>query len=92
MKPRVVVTIPFTTYLVGAIFSVPFRLLAAIVRLCISVPIVRYVCLAAALVGGAFTYSSYKAAHCHGDAYGFATGRNLGIACGRTTNSTSYRN
>jgi hypothetical protein len=83
MKPRVVVTIPFTTYLAGALFSVPFWLLAAIVRLCVAVPIVRYVCLAVALTGGAFTYSSYKAAHCHGDAYGFATGRSLGIACDR---------
>jgi prepilin signal peptidase PulO-like enzyme (type II secretory pathway) len=83
MKPRVVVTIPFTTYLAGALFSLPFRLLAAIVRVCVAVPILRYVCLAAALAGGIFTYSSYKAAHCHGDAYGFATGRNLGIACDR---------
>jgi hypothetical protein len=88
MKPRVVVTIPFTTYLAGALFSVPFRLLAAVVRLCIAVPIVRYVCLAVALAVGVSAYSSYKAAHCHGDAYGFATGRDLGIACGR---NTSYR-
>jgi hypothetical protein len=88
MKPRVVVTIPFTTYLVGSLFSVPFRLLATTIRLCVAVPIVRYVCLAVALAGGMLTYSSYKAGHCHGDAYGFATGRNLGIACSR---NSSYR-
>jgi hypothetical protein len=91
MKPRVVVTIPFTTYLAGALFSAPFRLLAAVVRLCVAVPIVRYVCLAIALAGSAFIYSSYQAAHCRGDAYGFVTGRNLGIACGRTANSTTQR-
>jgi hypothetical protein len=83
MKPRVVVTIPFTTYLAGALFSVPFRLLAAVVRFCVAVPIARYACLAVALVGAGFAYSTYKTAHCHGDVYGFATGRNLGIACGR---------
>jgi hypothetical protein len=36
MKPPVVM-MPFTTYLAGALFSVPFRLVAAIVRLCIAV-------------------------------------------------------
>lgn len=83
MKPRVVVMIPFTTYLAGALFSAPFRLLAAVVRLCVAMPIVRYVFLGVALAGGVFTYTSYNAAHCHGDAYGFATGRNFGIACNR---------
>lgn len=85
MKPSVVVTIPFTTYLAGALFSVPFRLLAAVVRLCVSVPIARYVCLAAATAVGAFAYSSYRTANCRGDAAGFVTGRNFGIACTYST-------
>jgi hypothetical protein len=81
----------FEACCVDALFSAPFRLLAAVVRLCVAVPIVRYVCLAIALAGSAFIYSSYQAAHCRGDAYGFVTGRNLGIACGRTANSTTQR-